>query len=111
MKKKNSIEHNSSPSNDPIDLSITNTKRNEHDTKPKRRTSPVINLYPERDVLMHHTNNIATGKPNVPQTVAGNSSFSSVLNMAKRYVLLVIVIIIESRKTYLTAPWEMEKLI
>ena len=60
---------------------------------------------------MHHTDYIATSKPNVPQTVHGKSSFFSALNMVKRYVLLVIVILIESRKTCLIASWEMEKLV
>ena len=45
---------------------------NEHNIKQKRRPFPVINLYPEWDVLIHHTNNIATGKPNVPQTLPRN---------------------------------------
>ena len=94
-KKEQSIEHNSSTSNDPTDFSITNSKKNEHNIKQKRRPSPVINLYPKRDVLMHRTNNIAKGKPNAPQTIPANSA---------KYVLLVIVILTESRKTYLTSP-------
>ena len=49
-------------------------------------------------MLMHHTNNIATGKPNVPQTVPGNSSISSVTKYDKRYELLVKVVSIESRQ-------------
>ena len=52
--------------------------------KQKRKPSQVINLYPERDVLMYHTNNIATSKPNVLQTVPGNSSFSSVTKYGKK---------------------------
>ena len=30
--------------------------------KQKIRPSPIINLYPEGDVLMHHTNDIATDR-------------------------------------------------
>ena len=75
--KEQSIEHNSSTKLiDPIDFA--NSIRNEDNIKQKRRQSPVINLYPQRDVFMHHTNNIAAGKPNVPQIVPGNSSFTSV---------------------------------
>ena len=93
--KEQSIGHNSSTSNDPIDFSITNSKKNEHNIEQKGRPSLVINLYPKRDVLMHHTNNIATGKPNAPQTIPANSA---------KYVLLVIVILTEPKKTYLTSP-------
>ena len=46
---------------------------------------------------MHHTNNIATGQPNVPQTVPGNSSIPSVTKYGERYELLVKVVSIESR--------------
>ena len=53
---------------------------------------------------MHHISNIATGKPNVLETVPGNSFFSSLTKYGKEYVLLVIVILIESRETYLAAP-------
>ena len=35
-KKEQSIKHNSSTSNDPIDFSITNSKRNEHNIKQKQ---------------------------------------------------------------------------
>ena len=47
---------------------------------------------------MHHTTNIGTGTPNVPQTVPGNSSITSVTKYGKRYVLLVKVISLESGK-------------
>ena len=67
---------------------ITNSKRNEHIIKQKGRPSPVINLYPEKDTLMHHTNNIATGKLNVPQTIPGNSSFSSVTKCGKKICVI-----------------------
>ena len=75
---KKSIELNSSTSNEPIDFSITISKMNEHNIKQEGRPSPAINLYPQRDVLMGHTNNIVTGTQNVPQTVPGKSFFSSV---------------------------------
>ena len=65
-------------------LILTQQIVNEHNIKQKGRPSPVINLYPERDELMHHTNNIVTGKLNVPQTLPGNSSFSSVTKYGKK---------------------------
>ena len=48
--------------------------------------SLVVNLYLERDVLMDHTNNIVTGKQNVPQTVH-KRSFSSVIWQLKICVI------------------------
>ena len=82
---------------------------NKHNIKQKRRPFPVINLYPERDVLMNHTNNIATGKPNVPQTLPRNDYIRYTVKKvwlftAKKYVI-GDRILIESRKTYLTAHY------
>ena len=65
-------------------LILTQQIVNEHNIKQKGRPSPVINLYPERDELVHHTNNIVTGKLNVLQTLPGNSSFSNVTKYGKK---------------------------
>ena len=62
-----------------------NTTKNRND---KRRPSPVINLFPEKDVGIKRTRNVGAGKQNVPEVVPGNRTFSSITKNGKKICVI-----------------------